>query len=71
MAAPSIEPSTIITTTATPVEACQGIDPRIQTPMGNITAAATNPRMAANTTFSTATAPTGRGARSRSSISLL
>ena len=40
-------------------------------PTGNITAAATKARMAANTTFSTATAPMGSGASRRSSISLL
>ena len=58
-------------TTAGVVEACQGIEPRIHTPTGNMTAAATQARMAAKTTFSTATAPMGRGASSRSSISLL
>ena len=36
-----------------------------------MTAAATNARMAAKTTFSTATPPMGRGASRRSSISLL
>ena len=46
--------------TAGPVEACQGIEPRIHTPIGNITAAATKARMAAKTTFSTATAPIGQ-----------
>ena len=60
-----------MTTTAGAVDACQGIEPRIHTPTGNITAAATHARMAAKTTFSTATAPMGRGASRRSSISLL
>src|ERR1700674_2050904 len=71
MAAPINDPRTIITTTAAPVDACQGMEPRIQIPTGNITAAATQARMAAKTTFSTATAPVGSGASRRSSISLL
>ncbi len=60
-----------MTTTGAAVDACQGMDPRIQIPTGNMTAAATHARMAAKTTFSTATAPVGRGASRRSSISLL
>ena len=71
MAAPSSAPRMTMTTTATPVEACHGMLPRIQTPTGNMTAAATQARRAAKTTFSMATAPMGSGANSRSSISLL
>ena len=61
IAAPISDPRMIITTTAAPVDACQGMEPRIQTPTGNITAAATQARMAAKTTFSTATAGGQRG----------
>ena len=39
--------------------------------MGSMTRAASRARRLANTTFSTATIPTGSGARSRSSISLV
>ena len=49
----------------------QGMVPRIHTPMGNMMTAATKARMAPKTTFSRATPPTGSGASSRSSISLL
>ena len=58
-------------TTPAAAPAVQGIEPSSQTPMGNMTAAATVPRMAEKTTFSMATAPVGNGASSLSSISLL
>ena len=48
-----------------------GIEPSTQIPMGSITSAASRARMLAKTTFSTATIPTGSGASSRSSISLV
>jgi hypothetical protein len=68
---PTRHPSTRTVTNRGAALARQGMEPSTQTPTGSITSAASRARRLANTTFSTATIPTGSGASSRSSISLV
>ncbi len=58
------------TNSGTPLQ-CQGIEPSTRIPTGIMINVAITARVAANTTFSTATSPVAIGASSRSSISFV
>jgi hypothetical protein len=71
MPEPASTPSTMKTTSIQTRSARSDSGPMIRRPMGNISAPANSARSEANSILSTATMPSGSGASSRSSISLV